>query len=81
MTSCYQCDFEGVQRIAQLGAQALIEAAYNEGEIDAKTKKTLEGYAVMAYRPEGFCEKLKARLLDSNHLKEGYITFRASTLD
>ena len=81
MSSPFQYDLEDLQRTAQIGAQALITAAYDDAIIDAKTKKLLEGYAVLAYRPEGFCETLKARLLASNALKEDNISFHAQQLD
>lgn len=77
----YTCDLEGIQRAAQIGAQALIDAAHDDRIIDAKTMKLLEGYAVIAFRPEGFCETLRARLLESNVLKEGDISFRAQKFD
>jgi hypothetical protein len=78
MTSySYSYDLEEIQRTAQIGAQCLINAAYDQGDIDKKLKEKLEEYVVLAYRPTGFMEKLKERLTQSGALKDNHITFKA----
>ena len=78
MTSySYSYDLEDIQRTAQIGAQCLINAAYDEGEIDKKLKERLERYAVLAYRPSGFIEQLRDRLTQAGSLKDNHITFKA----